>query len=68
MNKVNILFKIHLEQKNPNKQALVSIVRSTAKVTLKIDNSTNKLNLAKNTIQDPPEQLQKGLLINYLNN
>ncbi len=37
--------KIHLEQKNPNKQALVSIARSTATVTIK--KNTNIIEFAK---------------------
>lgn len=58
-------FKIHLEQKNPNKQALVSIVRSTAKVTLKIDNSTNKLEFSKE-YNSRPARAATERLVNQL--
>lgn len=41
------VIKVYLEQKNPNKQALVSIARSTAQVTVKKDNNSNKLEFTK---------------------
>lgn len=41
------VIKMHLEQKNPNKQALVSIARSIAQVTIKIDQTTKKLEFTK---------------------
>lgn len=41
------VIKVHLEQKNPNKQALVSIARSTAQVTVKKDSDLNKLEFTK---------------------
>lgn len=38
---------IYIEQNNPNKQALVNTTRSTAKITAKIDTTTDKLEFTK---------------------
>lgn len=40
-------YRLYLEQRNPNRQALVSIVRSDAKVFIKQDSTSNKLDFVK---------------------
>lgn len=49
----SIVVKAYIEQTNPNKQALVSVSRSTSKITININKETQKLEFIKESNSRP---------------